>query len=197
MSFLLIIVIVAAIVWRISYSKLPAHKVNLGNAQQPESAETRHLKDALQFAKAQHRSASDKQREQMQWEKRYGETKVAELDKLNGIEFEEFLAGLFRTQGYETELTATTGDYGADILLSKDSRRVAVQAKRYIGSVGVTAVQEALAGKAYYHCTDAWVVTTGNFTANALELANRSSVRLVTRSELGKLMVDIGGSNGN
>ena len=58
------------------------------------------------------------------------------------MEFEEFLAGLFRAQGYTAELTSTTGDYGADLILSKDGRCIAVQAKRYVGSVGVAAVQE-------------------------------------------------------
>ena len=198
MSFILIIAIVAAIVWWNSSKSttLPNPQANIVNFQPQESAETRHLKAALQFAKAQHRTVADMQREKMQWQKRYGETKVAELDKLDGIEFEEFLAGLFSVQGYEAELTASSGDYGADLLLSKGSQRIAVQAKRYIGSVGVAAVQEALSGKIYYHCTDAWVVTTGNFTVNALELASKSGVRMITRSELGNLMVDIGAKNG-
>ena len=57
-----------------------------------------------------------------------------------------------RGQGYAVELTATTGDYGADLILTKDRQRIAVQAKRYRGSVGVQAVQEGLSGQAYYRC---------------------------------------------
>jgi HJR/Mrr/RecB family endonuclease len=93
------------------------------------------------------------------------------LNQLSGAEFENYLAGLFRQLGYQVELTPTTGDYGADLLLSKQDERVAVQAKCYSGSVGVSAVQEALSGMAYYQCQSAWVVTTGNYTNNAIELA--------------------------
>jgi len=84
-----------------------------------------------------------------------------------------------------------TGDYGADLILRKDHQRIAVQAKCYIGSVGVAAVQETLSGMAYYQCHSAWVVTTGNFTVNALELATKSKVRLFGRNELGKLILQM------
>ena len=86
------------------------------------------------------------------------------------------------------ELTPSTGDYGADLILIQDERRTAVQAKRYVGSVGVSAVQEALSGQAYYQCDTAWVVTTGTFTTNALELAKKSGVKLIGRSDIGILM---------
>jgi len=75
----------------------------------------------------------------------------------------------------------------------KDKHRVAVQAKRYLGSVGVAAVQEALAGMSYYKCDSAWVVATGQFTKNAIELAEKSKVRLIGRKELGKMLVEISG----
>jgi len=89
---------------------------------------------------------------------------------------------------YVAELTPLTGDYGADLILIKDGQRIAVQAKRYVGSVGVSAVQEALSGQAYYQCDTAWVVTTGAFTTNALELAKKSGVKLIGRSDIGNLM---------
>jgi len=153
-----------------------------------EDKEARHLRNTLQFAKDQHRVLSKKQREQDAWQRQFGSAQAAELDQLSGVEFEEFLAGLFRAQGYVAELTPTTGDYGADLILSKDGRRIAVQAKRYVGSVGVAAVQEAPSGQAYYQCDTAWVITTGAFTPNALELAEKSSVKMIGRSEIGNLM---------
>lgn len=146
------------------------------------------MRNTLQFAKDQHRMLSKKQREQDAWQRQFGAAKAAELDQLTGVEFEEFLAGLFRAQGYAAELTPTSGDYGADLILSKDGRRIAVQAKRYMGSVGVQAVQEALSGQAYYQCHTAWVITTGAFTTNALELAQKSGVQMIGRSDIGNLM---------
>ena len=153
-----------------------------------EDPQIRHLKSALQFAQEQHRTLKMQQREQDAWQQAYGHAKASELGHLSGEEFEEFLAGLYRAQGYTVELTAVTGDYGADLILSKDGQRICVQAKRYAGSVGVAAVQEALSGKAYYQCDTAWVITTGAFTTNALELAAKSGVKMIGRSDIGNLM---------
>jgi HJR/Mrr/RecB family endonuclease len=153
-----------------------------------EDPQKRHLRNTLDFAKAQHAILSKEKREQDAWQYAHGHATASELDLHSGIEFEGFLAGLFRAHGYAAELTPVTGDYGADLILSKDGRRIAVQAKRYMGSVGVSAVQEALSGQAYYQCDAAWVVTTGTFTPNALELAKKSGVKMVGRSDIGNLM---------
>jgi len=178
---------IAWLVWR-AFTKKPTPSAPAIEPPSKEDKEARHLRNTLQFAKDQHKTLSKKQREQDAWQRRFGAAQAAELDQLNGVEFEEFLAGLFRAQGYAAELTPTTGDYGADLILSKDGRRIAVQAKRYVGSVGVQAVQEALSGQAYYQCHTAWVITTGAFTTNALELAQKSGVKMIGRSEIGNLM---------
>lgn len=153
-----------------------------------EDPQARYVRSALAFAKTQHDVLTAKQRELASWQQTYGQAKVNELDQLSGMEFEAFLAGLFRTQGYAAELTPHTGDYGADLILGGNGKRIAVQAKRYTGSVGIAAVQEALSGLAYYRCDIAWVVTTGSFTPNAVELAKKSGVRLMERVELGRLI---------
>ena len=178
---------IAWLVWR-AFTKKPAPPVPAIEPPSKKDKEARHLRNTLQFAKDQHRALSKKQREQDAWQRQFGAAQAAELDQLSGLEFEEYLAGLFRAQGYEAELTPTSGDYGADLILSKDGRRIAVQAKRYTGRVGVQAVQEALSGKAYYQCHTAWVITTGAFTTNALELAQKSGVKMIGRSDIGNLM---------
>lgn len=205
MNDILPLFIIAAVIWLIWRMLVGGKSISAGGVTQstvkPTSApeeepQSRHIRSALSFAKAQHSELAEKAREQAAWERNYGLAQVHELDELGGVEFEEYLAGLFRKQGYEAELTPNTGDYGADLVLSKDDERVAVQAKRYAGSVGVGAVQEALAGMAYYRCHAAWVVTTGTFTPNAFELAKQSNVRLIGRAELGTLIVRATGMNG-
>ncbi len=178
---------IAWLVWRAAVSR-PTSKTKRNETPSKEDAQVRHLRGALEFAKDQHASLSQKKREQESWQQEHGMKRADELDALTGTEFEEFLVGLFRAQGYLAELTVTTGDYGADLILTKDGQRIAVQAKRYVGSVGVSAVQEALSGQAYYKCDAAWVVATGSFTANARELARKSGVKLVGRGEIGNLM---------
>jgi len=175
------------LVWRAVSKKTPLY-APASEPQPAENKEAHHLRNTLQFAKDQHSALSKMRLEQAVWQHQFGAAQVAELDQLSGQEFEEFLAGLFRAQGYAAELTPTSGDYGADLILSKDGRRIAVQAKRYVGSVGVQAVQEALSGQAYYQCHTAWVISTGSFTNNAVELAKKSGVKMIGRSEIGKLM---------
>ena len=157
-------------------------------ASEKELAEKRHINNAMQFVKQQNRNLKNKKYEEDRWKVSYGNANARDLDKLTGIEFEDFLAGLFRQQGYEVKTTAVSGDYGADLILIKNQQRIAVQAKRYIGTVGVQAVQEVLSGKAYYECNEAWVVTTGYYTPNAKELAKKSNVKLLRRSDIGQWM---------
>lgn len=153
--------------------------------------QARHLRDTLAFAKQQQQALRHKQNEHERWQRHYGSLHIDELKKLSGTEFEDYLAELFKSHGYQVETTPSTGDYGADLILHKDQQRTAVQAKCYTGSVGVAAVQEALSGMAYYNCHSAWVVTTGNYTANAVELARQSKVRLLGSDELGKLVLQM------
>jgi len=190
MKDLLLILFCSGIVWLVwrTFTKKSTPPSPPSEPPYKENPQARHLRDALQFAKTQHQILTKKQSEQHAWQQAYGHAKVGELDQLSGVAFEKFLDGLFRAQGYITELTAATGDYGADLILSKDGQRIAVQAKRYVGSVGVQAVQEALSGQAYYQCNTAWVITTGTFTANALALAKKSGVKMIGRSDIGKLM---------
>lgn len=190
MKDLLLILFLASIAWLVwrALTKRPTPPAPAIESASKEDKEARYLHNTLQFAQDQHRVLSEKRREQDAWQQRFGAAKAAELDQLSGLEFEEFLAGLFRAQGYAAELTPTSGDYGADLILSKDGQRIAVQAKRYVGSVGVQAVQEALSGQAYYQCHTAWVISTGVFTTNAMELAEKSGVRMIGRSDLGNLM---------
>jgi HJR/Mrr/RecB family endonuclease len=151
----------------------------------------RHLRDTLSFSKQQQQALLHKQNEHERWQRHYGSLHIDELKKLSGIEFEDYLAELFKSHGYQVQTTPSTGDYGADLILQKDQHLTAVQAKCYTGSVGVSAVQEALSGMAYYSCHSAWVVTTGNYTINAVELARQSKVRLLGRNELGKLILQM------
>lgn len=67
---------------------------------------------------------------------------IAEIDQMDGVQFEHYLGHLFRSQGYKAEVTKAAGDFGADLVIFKDGRRIVVQAKRYKKNVGLEAVQE-------------------------------------------------------
>lgn len=109
-----------------------------------------------------------------------------EWDSMSGLEFEEFLAELFRRKGFTVEKTPVSGDYGVDLILTNpaNGERIAVQAKRYAQPVGIAAVQEVFFGAAYYQCQRALVVTNADYTPNARNGAARVRVWLIDGAEL-------------
>jgi HJR/Mrr/RecB family endonuclease len=58
------------------------------------------------------------------------------LFSMSGREFENWLAGVFRRQGYTVSLTEVTGDHGIDLILTRNGQGTAVQCKRWTDSVG-------------------------------------------------------------
>jgi restriction system protein len=107
---------------------------------------------------------------------------------MSGAEFERFIGKLYTRLGYDVSLTQGGGDQGVDLILSKDGQKIAVQAKRWTGVVGNTAVQEVIAGKLYYGCSHAWIVTNSTFSINAVALAAKDpTISLVDRRALSKL----------
>ena len=104
-----------------------------------------------------------------------------------GAQFERSLARMFRRLGYSVRMVGGSNDRGADLILTKHRRKIAVQAKHYAKPVGNAAVQEVFAAKAYYQCTDAWVVTNADFMAAAVEQARPCGVRLVDGAKLKRL----------
>jgi restriction system protein len=75
---------------------------------------------------------------------------IADIDSMDGIQFEYYLKELYLSKGYEAEVTKAIGDYGADLLLTNGGKKVVVQAKRYSKDVGIKAVQEVIGAKSYY-----------------------------------------------
>ena len=109
--------------------------------------------------------------------------KIEELDSLAGTGFEELLELVFTALGYGVSTTPATGDQGADLILSKDGRKISVQAKRYSGNIGNSAVQEVHSSINFYGTDEGWVVSSSEFTNGAKELAKRTGVRLYNRNE--------------
>ena len=96
---------------------------------------------------------------------------------MDGYEYENYVADLLRRQGFrDIQFTAKTGDYGVDLLATHGRHRYAVQCKYYTGAVGGFAVQEAVAGMAYYGCERALVVTNSYLTQGAHNLARANGV---------------------
>ena len=116
---------------------------------------------------------------------------IEEIDRMTGIEFEEYLGVLFKSQGYKVEETPTTGDYGADLILKKGREVIVVQAKRYTNSVGIAAVQEVIPAVKMYNANAAWVVSNSYYTNAALTLAKSNDVKMINRDKLIQMSVEL------
>ena len=107
-----------------------------------------------------------------------------DIDLMSGFEFEAFICELFTKLGHKAKFTKSTGAQGIDIISESNGVKYGIQVKCYSGSVGNSAVQEAVAGKAFYSVDKAIVITNSHFTKSACELAQSNGVILWDRDML-------------
>jgi restriction system protein len=121
---------------------------------------------------------------------------ISNVDEMSGVEFEKYVATLLRFQGYRTKMTAVSGDYGVDIVATKNGTKTAIQVKRYSSKLDQKSIREAVAGKSVrsYGCTEAMVITNSTFTKAAKFLASESGCELVDRKILGEWILEFQGA---
>ncbi len=113
------------------------------------------------------------------------------IDSMTGIEFEQFTAQLLKRLKYKNvSVTKASGDQGIDVLAEKDGIKYAIQCKNYSKRLDNTPIQEAFAGKTFYGCDVAIVITNNYFTDGAIELAKSIGVVLWDRDALKKMIFD-------
>lgn len=109
------------------------------------------------------------------------------LWELGPRQFEEFVASLFRNNGFEVELTPPTRDGGVDLWVARKepvgSQLYAVECKRYRSTrrVGVEVVRGVYGVVASKQATGGVVVTTSTFTKDAVTFAKPLEYRLALR----------------
>ncbi|MGN1201205.1 MAG: restriction endonuclease [Candidatus Caccovivens sp.] len=117
--------------------------------------------------------------------------KIADIDLMSGLEFENFIAKMFENMGYETKVTKSSGDQGVDVIAIKNDFVLAIQAKCYSSVVGNHAIMEAVAGMKYYKADKCMVITNSTFTKSAQELAKVNDVELWDRQVLKEKIEEI------
>jgi restriction system protein len=114
---------------------------------------------------------------------------IDEIDRMDGKTFEKYLEVLFNKLGYRVERTRYVGDYGADLITRKSGVKTVIQAKRFKNNVNIKAVQEAVAAKGKYGCSEAMVVTNSYYTRQAEALARANGVKLWNRKDLANALI--------
>jgi restriction system protein len=114
---------------------------------------------------------------------------MKEIDKMTGLEFEQFVGDLYKHMGYKSEVTQASNDYGADVIAIKDQIKTVIQVKNYKNPVGLGAVQEVNSAKGHYKADEAMIISSSpSFTAQARREANLLRIKLIAKDELEKLI---------
>ena len=96
-----------------------------------------------------------------------------------GEAYEKECLDMLISKGYDANATKFSGDYGVDIIITNsDGSLTAVQCKHQNDPVGVGAIQEVYAGGRFYDCTKFSVISTAEFSDNAINMARKLGVYL-------------------
>ena len=111
------------------------------------------------------------------------------FDDMDGRSFEKFCANLLIANGFvNVSITKDSGDQGVDIIAAQNGITYAVQCKRYNHKLTNKPIQEVVAGKNFYKCQKAVVMTNNYFTDGAIELAKANDVILWDRKYILQLI---------
>jgi hypothetical protein len=108
---------------------------------------------------------------------------------MNPRQFEEFVCEHFRQQGYITELTTYSNDYGIDGFAIQGKQKIAIQSKMYghtTRKINRQMVMELHGAKDFFDCTKAVIATDGIFQQDALAVAEKLKIEILYLSEIQK-----------
>jgi len=107
---------------------------------------------------------------------------------MSPFDFEDFVANLFNTIGYETEVTKKTGDYGIDVIAKKEGEIMAIQCKKYQegNHVSNREVQRLLGSMQLkdLKANKGILITTSDFTKQAYFQAEDTPIELWNKEML-------------
>jgi restriction system protein len=98
---------------------------------------------------------------------------------MNGIEFENWVADLFRRGGFQVESTQASGDHGVDLWVSRNHCLSIVQCKRWDSAVGEPILRDLYGAMMSANAKSGCLVTTGSFTAQAQRFAHGRPLCLI------------------
>lgn len=110
---------------------------------------------------------------------------------MTGEDYEFYIQKMIEDEGFSVKRTPITGDQGVDLIVQTQNGKVAIQCKYYSSKVGNKAVQEVNAGKDFYDCLYAAVVSNASYTVHARRLAHTLGVRLCNEDSLISVLKEI------
>ncbi|HLA28835.1 MAG TPA: restriction endonuclease [Syntrophales bacterium] len=123
---------------------------------------------------------------------------MSDIDKMDGLSFERLVASILKNEGFALiEVTKASGDFGVDVIALRSNCRYAIQVKRASGKVSRRAISDAVAGKKYYSCGAAIVITNSYLSQQSKEFASSVGCGIVDRDVLAEWLIRYQTSNSN
>lgn len=107
--------------------------------------------------------------------------------RMEPLDYERYCAQILQRAGWQTYVTPTGSDQGADIIATRRQVRLVVQCKLYSRPVGNKAVQEVFTACKYQRAQLAAVVSNAGYTRHARQLAASTGVYLLHHRQLANL----------
>lgn len=106
------------------------------------------------------------------------------------LEFEQFVADIYKDKGFDTEVTSGSGDGGKDIIMYKGRHKYAVEVKLYSQDhkVDRERIQKLHSAMIDSDADRGIFVTTSDFTDPAYDYADKYNIETVNGQELSKLI---------
>lgn len=126
-------------------------------------------------------------------------------NRLTHEQFEDYIAYLYRKKGYDairvgfgnnnniekTNKDGLYGDGGKDVVLRRPFRRdVIIQCKLYSHNVGVSVIREMFATLIHYKASKVIIITTSNFSKDAVLFAKGKRMELINGKTLNRMITD-------
>jgi restriction system protein len=127
----------------------------------------------------------------MKRKKLHGEVSAGDriVSDISWQDFELLIGEYFRRQGFSVKETGPGADGGVDLVLRKKSAKYLVQCKHYKAyKVGVKPVRELLGVMASSGAAGGFVVTSGQFTKDAVAFAKDNNIKLLDGKALNKIL---------
>lgn len=91
---------------------------------------------------------------------------------------------LLESSGWNVLLTEAGGDFGVDLIATKNNLKVAIQCKKHKNTIGIKAVQKVFSGGNYHNCTHMIVCSNVGYSKSAKKLALNLGVELLQHDYL-------------
>jgi len=110
---------------------------------------------------------------------------LGKIRNLTWRQFESYVGEAFRRQGFSVIETPVGPDGGVDLVLRKDSEKTYVQCKHWKSyKVGIDKVRALLGSMTAGGADHGVLVTTGNFTSEAIQFGRQHKIKLINGKDL-------------